>query len=115
MKYYFFLNNIVNSHNANLGILSEQEVDMVYQKGSKSLGNFAARLFYAYFKFDEIIKNFKFDSSLNLSQMFDPVRIDYIKIHLIKRNRGFLSKREWLQCQSMMRLRALSIVKQNNK
>jgi hypothetical protein len=84
--------------------LDDKKVNKIYEKGDKELKNFACRLFNAYFNVVEKRSNYKRFSRLGLSQMFDPVRLGYIKRHLTKYNGNILSNNEWAKCKVKMRL-----------
>lgn len=81
--------------------MSEEMVKFIFEKGEKSLKNFACRLFSKYFSNSEL-ESIKTSSQIDY---LDPIRIGYIKSHLQDRKGGqLLSEQEWSVCRnSMMR------------
>lgn len=79
--------------------LSEEKVEEVYNSGDKSLKNFSARLFSKYFNNDELVSQNYSVCGTGTSQMLDPIRMDFIKSHLIDRNGGPLSDKQWAECK----------------
>jgi hypothetical protein len=82
--------------------LDEEEVELIFNRGSKVLRHFAGRLFNRYFSKAEITQNYTVKRGSQLNEMLDPVRIGYIKSHVIKRNGGFLGQHEWKNCLHMI-------------
>lgn len=73
--------------------MSKEEVEKIYKSGDKSLQNFAARLFRQYFSADE--------RDVSFSRL-DPVRMGFIKQHLVERNGEKLSDQKWTSCKKCM-------------
>jgi hypothetical protein len=73
-----------------------------FQNGTQSLTNFAGRLFARYFTKPELVKIYK-PCRGGSKPNFDPVRVDFIKSHLVKYNHGQpLTKEQWSSCQHSM-------------
>lgn len=70
--------------------MSKEEVEKVYNKGNKLLHNFAGRLFTKYFSEDD---------KCSLLSELDPIRVGFIKEHLVERNGGPLNAKQWYQCR----------------
>jgi hypothetical protein len=76
--------------------LDEKEVDQIYNTGSPLLTNFAARLTTRYFSDKE--RNVDRYSTEG-ENMIDPVRIGFIRSHLVDRNGGPLTDKQWNECK----------------
>lgn len=82
--------------------MNEDEVDRIFNGGDKSPKNFASRLFNKYFSKHELVAGNVSISGYGARQKLDPIRMEYIKSHLIERNGGHLNDKEWAECKSYM-------------
>lgn len=74
-----------------------------FQNGTQSLKNFAGRLFTRYFTKQELVKSYKPCRGAPKRTSFDPVRVDFIKSHLVKYNDGRpLTNEQWSECKLSM-------------
>lgn len=96
--------------------MSEEEVECVFNNGKKLLTSFARRLLDKYFTTKELAaKNYSIMGQKPHYKL-DPVRINFIKRHLIDRNEGrALTKSQWYQCMQSMTKRLSEIRNQFKK
>lgn len=83
--------------------LKQDQVERIFNKGrDKSLKNFATRLLKIYFSKEELADRDVTLCGRGTKQKLDPVRIDYIKNHLVDFNGGPISEKQWNECKYYM-------------
>jgi hypothetical protein len=79
--------------------LNDEEVELIYNSGAQRLKSFAGRLFKRYFTSAELsAEDISFCGS-DTKKPLDPMRIDFIKSHLVDRTQGQLTEMEWYECK----------------
>lgn len=93
--------------------LTDEEVQMIYDCGDKSLVHFSRRLLTKYFSRDELVAT-KITRSSEIENL-DRVRIGFIKSHLDDRNGAPLTEKQWKKCKIKIHQRHLDAIRRIKK